>query len=84
MAIHIRRRELIVTLGGVWATWSLEARAQQAGRMRRIGVLMAITPDDPEAHARLAAFAQGLQHLGWVIGQNIRIDYRCKLPPTRS
>jgi putative ABC transport system substrate-binding protein len=49
--------------------------AQQAGRMRRIAVLMGLRADDPEGQARLAAFAQGLQQAGWVIGQNIRIDY---------
>jgi hypothetical protein len=44
--------------------------------MRRIGVLMALSSDDPEGQARLAAFAQGLQQSGWIIGQNIRVDYR--------
>jgi len=44
--------------------------------MRRIGVLLNITADDPESQGRLAAFAQGLQSLGWVIGQNVRVDYR--------
>ena len=47
-----------------------------AARMRRIGVLTPFTADDAEGHARLTAFAQGLQQLGWTIGQNIRIDYR--------
>jgi ABC-type uncharacterized transport system substrate-binding protein len=54
----------------------LTARAQQPERMRRIGVLLNITADDPESQARLAAFAQGLQSLGWIIGQNVRVDYR--------
>jgi putative tryptophan/tyrosine transport system substrate-binding protein len=71
----MRRREFITLLAGA-AMSPLAARAQQGGRMRRIGVLMAISEDDPESHARLAAFAQGLQQLGWTIGQNIRIDYR--------
>jgi hypothetical protein len=44
--------------------------------MRRIGVLMNLAADDPEAHARLTAFAQGLQQLGWTDGRNVRIDYR--------
>jgi putative tryptophan/tyrosine transport system substrate-binding protein len=69
------RREFITLLGGA-AAWPLTARAQQAGRVPRIGVLMAITADDPESQARLAAFAQGLQQSGWTIGQNIRIEYR--------
>ena len=45
-------------------------------RMRRIGVLMNLTADDPEAPGRVAAFAQGLGELGWTIGRNVRIDYR--------
>ena len=45
-------------------------------RMRRIGVLTPFAADDAEGHARLTAFAQGLQQLGWTVGQNIRIDYR--------
>jgi putative ABC transport system substrate-binding protein len=44
--------------------------------MRRIGVLMVIGADDPEGQARFAAFAQGLQQLGWTVGQNVQIDYR--------
>ncbi len=44
--------------------------------MRRIGVLLNITADDPQSQARLAAFAQGLQQLGWTIGQNVLVDYR--------
>jgi putative ABC transport system substrate-binding protein len=76
MAIHIQRREFIVTLGGAAAAWPLAARAQPDGRMRRIGVLMNLPSDDPEGMARLAAFLQGLQELGWVVGRNVRIDYR--------
>src|SRR6266702_4771195 len=71
----MKRRAFITLLGGA-AAWPLTARAQQAGRVPRIGVLMAITADDPESQARLAAFAQGLQQSGWTIGQNIRIEYR--------
>ena len=74
MAIHIRRREMIVAFGGA-AMWPRMLRAQHAG-MRRVGVLMAIASDDPESQIRLAAFAQGLQQLGWVVGQNVTIDYR--------
>ncbi len=72
----MKRREFIGLLGGAAAVWPLAARAQQPGRMRRIGVLLNITADDPESQGRLAAFAQGLQSLGWVIGQNVRVDYR--------
>src|SRR6516164_7919632 len=75
MAIHIRRREFIVTLSSA-AAWPLTARAQQPDRMRRIGVLMNLTADDPEGSARVTAFAQGLQQLGWTVGRNVRTDYR--------
>jgi putative ABC transport system substrate-binding protein len=77
MASHIERRKFLATLlGGAVATWPLAARAQQGERMRRIGVLMAMTADDPESAPRLASFAQGLQQSGWTIGQNVRVDYR--------
>jgi len=56
--------------------WPLAARAQQADRMRRVGVLEARAADDREGQARLAAFLQGLQELGWTDGRNLRIDYR--------
>jgi putative tryptophan/tyrosine transport system substrate-binding protein len=72
----MRRRDFITLLGGAAASWPLAARAQQPGPMRRVGVLMALTTDDPESQPRLAAFAQGLQQLGWTVGQNIRVDYR--------
>ena len=72
----MRRREFITLLGGAAAAWPLAARAQQPERMRRIGVLMNLAADDPEAQARLAAFQQGLQQLGWTDGRNVRIDSR--------
>src|SRR5262252_8736287 len=75
MTAKMRRREFITLLGGAVA-WPLAARAQQAGRMRRIGALMALAADDPEAPVLVAAFAQGLQELGWTVGGNVRIDYR--------
>jgi putative tryptophan/tyrosine transport system substrate-binding protein len=56
--------------------WPLAARAQQADRVRRVGVLMNLTADDPEASTRVTALAQGLQQLGWTDGRNVRIDYR--------
>jgi putative ABC transport system substrate-binding protein len=71
----MNRRGFITLLGGA-AAWPLAARAQQPERMRRIGVLMNLTADDPEAPGRVAAFAQGLGELGWTIGRNVRIDYR--------
>src|SRR5215472_14696998 len=76
MASHIERRKFLATLGGAAAAWPLVARAQQPERMRRIGVLMNLTPDDPEGHTRVAAFLQGLQQLGWVDGVNLRVDTR--------
>jgi putative tryptophan/tyrosine transport system substrate-binding protein len=73
MAIHIRRRELLAVLGGA-AAWPLVARAQQSNRMRRIGVLMGLSEDDPEAQSRIAAFRKTLQDLGWTEGRNVRTD----------
>ena len=72
----MKRREFITLLGGAVAAWPLAARAQQAEPMRRIGVLMYWTADDAEGQARLAAFAQALQQLGWSDGRNLRIDTR--------
>jgi len=76
MTACIRRREFITLIGGAGAAWPLAARAQQVERMRRIGVLMNMTADDPESQARLSAFVQGLQELGWTIGRNVQINYR--------
>src|SRR5262249_22945712 len=73
---QLQRREFITLLGGVAAAWPLAARAQQGGGMRRIGVLEPLAADDPETLARVPAFAQGLQQLGWTAGRNVRIDYR--------
>ena len=72
----MRRREFITLLSGAAAAWPLAARAQQGERMRRIGVLMNLAADDPEGQARLTAFLQRLQQLGWTDGRNLRIDYR--------
>jgi putative ABC transport system substrate-binding protein len=72
----MRRRAFISLLGGA-AAWPLAARAQQpAERVRRIGVLMASTADDPESQARIAAFVRALEQLGWTDGRNMRIDTR--------
>jgi putative ABC transport system substrate-binding protein len=71
----VRRREFITLLGGAAAAWPLAARAQQAERVRRIGLLMG-TADDREGQARVTALKQGLQELGWTDGRNIQIETR--------
>ena len=73
----MRRRDFIkVIAGSAAATWPLLARAQQGERARRIGVLMNVPENEPNARARFAAFLQGMQQLGWADGRNIRIDTR--------
>jgi putative tryptophan/tyrosine transport system substrate-binding protein len=68
----VRRREFITLLGGAAAAWPVAAQAQQGERIRRIGVLMSVAADDPEGPVRAAAFAHGLQQLGWSVGGNVR------------
>ena len=75
MAIRIRRREFIVTVGGAAATWPLVARAQQAGQ-RVIGALMGPAQSDPPAQSWFAAFQDALAKLGWREGGNLRIELR--------
>ena len=75
----MRRREFITLLGGA-AAWPLSARAQQPGRIRRVGVLMNLAEDDPDSKPRLVAFRQGLEKLGWTEGRNIHLDARFALP----
>jgi hypothetical protein len=75
MAIHIRRREFIFTIGSAAAVWLHAARAQQPDRVRRVGVLMGIA-DDPEGQARVVVFRQALQALGWTEGRNVQLIYR--------
>jgi putative ABC transport system substrate-binding protein len=72
----MRRREFIRLAGGVGLAWPFAARAQQADRMRRIGVLVGASADGMDAQARHATFLQGLQQLGWTDGRNVRIDAR--------
>jgi len=71
----VRRREFITLLGGA-AAWPLAARAQQGERVGRIGVLTPFAADDPEAKARVDAFVQALQQLGWSVSRNVQIDIR--------
>lgn len=70
----MRRREFIALLAGV-VTCPKVAEAQ-SDRMRRLGVMLNLAPDDPETKARLGAFLQGLRELGWIEGRNLKIDYR--------
>ena len=72
---QLKRRQFITLLAGT-AAWPLAVRAQQAERMRRIGVLIVRGTDDPIGQTRVAAFQQALQQLGWSDGRNVRIDIR--------
>jgi len=72
----MRRRDFITLLGGAAASWPLAARAQQPERMRRIGIIPPGTESDTEAQARLAAFRQAMEQLGWKESHNIRFEYR--------
>jgi putative tryptophan/tyrosine transport system substrate-binding protein len=72
----MKRRKFITLLGGTAAAWPLAARAQQADRLRRIGVLSGLAKDDSDAQTQYTAFIQGLSQLGWVDGRNVHIDTR--------
>ena len=72
----MRRREFIRFFGSTAVAWPLIARAQQPDRMRRIGVLMSIAENDPEAQFRVTALREGFEKLGWTEGRNINVDYR--------
>ena len=72
----MKRRDFITLLGGAAMAWPLAARAQQGEKLRRIGILMNLAADDPQAQTRVAAFLQGLQEAGWAVGRNVQIDIR--------
>jgi len=72
----MRRRDFITAVAASTLAWPLAAGAQQREKMRRVGVLMTLAADDPEGLARVTAFAQRLQELGWRDGRDVRIDYR--------
>jgi putative ABC transport system substrate-binding protein len=72
----MRRREFITLLGGAAAAWPLVARAQQADRIRRVGVLPVGVENDSDAQSNIATFKQGLQALGWREGVNVQSEYR--------
>jgi putative ABC transport system substrate-binding protein len=67
----VKRREFITLAGAAAATWPSAARAQQSGRLRRIGVLMA----DFDSQPRIKAFESAWPALGWVEGRNVHVDY---------
>src|SRR5438128_7674501 len=72
----MKRREFISFIGGAAAAWPLAVRAQEPGRMRRVGVLLALVDSDPEVQPRIATFQRELENLGWTEGRNIQIEYR--------
>ena len=72
----MRRRQFITLLGGATVAWPLSARAQQDGRVPRVGVLISVAESDPEGQSWFKAFMQGMQAVGWTDGRNIRIDVR--------
>jgi putative tryptophan/tyrosine transport system substrate-binding protein len=72
----MKRREFVTLLGGAAAAWPVAARAQQPERVRRIGVLTFYSQTDREGQARIAAFLDTWQRLGWTDGRNARIEYR--------
>src|SRR5262249_40177541 len=76
MAVTIGRRELLAALGGAAAAWPLTARAQAAGRLRKVGVLVPAAAGTPHWQAYVAAFREGLQKIGWSDGRNIHIEER--------
>ncbi len=79
----LHRRDLIVLSGGAAVAWPLAARAQQDERMRRIGVLQPFPKDRPEK-ARIEAFVNELQRLGWTDGRNLQIEYRWQTSDLRK
>ena len=72
----MKRREFITLLGGAAAAWPLAARAQPTDQKRRVGVLMHMSENHAEGQARVAAFREGLQELGWIDGRNLRLEVR--------
>jgi putative ABC transport system substrate-binding protein len=75
MGLDMRRREFITLIGGAMAGWPSAARAQQPNQMKRIGIPVFVENNSAE-QARIAAFFQGLQQLGWAVGQNLQVEIR--------
>src|SRR5262245_56047825 len=84
MISAMKRREFITLLGGAAAAWPLPARGQGPDRVRRIGVLMAYPESDPEGHALVASFRDGLRKLGWLEGRNVQVEVRWATPDVIS
>src|SRR5262245_37535405 len=78
MEFRVTRRDLVALLGGAVSSvcWPLAALAERPGKSRRVGMLIGYAENDAETQARLAAFRQGLEQLGWSEGRNLHIDYR--------
>jgi putative ABC transport system substrate-binding protein len=76
IALNIKRRRFIVSLGGAIAAWPLAARAQKQERIRLVGVLIGTGENDPESKRRVEALQQGLRAAGWIEGRNIHLEYR--------
>ena len=74
--VSVHRRDFLKFIAGSAASWPLAASAQQAGRTRRIGVLMAHAENDPEFRTYVSAFREGLEKFGWKDGRNVHIDFR--------
>jgi len=72
----MRRRDFIILLGGTAVSWPLAARAQQSTAIRRVGALMSIAENDPQARVWASAFEQGMEKHGWKPGHNLQIEYR--------
>lgn len=72
----MKRRSILVLLGGAGLPWSLVARAQQSDRERRLGLLLPYVQSDPQAQARVNAFTTALQERGWIDGRNVRLEFR--------
>jgi putative tryptophan/tyrosine transport system substrate-binding protein len=72
----MRRREFISLIGSVAAAWPVGLKAQSTDRVRVIGILNTLGPDDPEGKARITVFEQALQELGWAVGRNLKIENR--------
>src|SRR5262245_18130601 len=76
LGYNMKRRDFISLIGGAALAGPLAARAKEPGRLRRIGVLLALVDSDPEGQPRIAAFQRELKSLGWTGGRNIQIEYR--------